>query len=74
MKKLQTPRTNDADLGTGADAANTELPYFSIRALRSMFSDCTVLANGVKFSKTHGKYAQKFFIETKLNEQPQILG
>ena len=64
LKKLQTQRTNDADLGTGADAANTELPYFGIRALRSMFSECTVSANGVKFSKTHDKYAQRVFIET----------
>ena len=60
-------RTNDADLRNGADAPNTDLPHFSNNALQSLFSDCTVSTNGVKFSNTNGNYAHKAFIETEFS-------
>ena len=48
--KCKITRTNDADLRTGTDATNTDSPYFSNNALHSLFSECTVSANGVKLS------------------------
>ena len=65
--KCKITRTNDADLRTGADAKNTDSPYFSNNALHSLFSECTVSANGVKLSNTNGNYAHKAFIETEFS-------
>ena len=53
-RKCKITRTNDADLRTGADATNTDSPYFSNNALHSLFSECTLSANGVKLSNTNG--------------------
>ena len=63
--KCKISRNNDGDLGTGTDATNTDAPYFSNNALQSLFSECTVSANGVKISNTNGNYAHKAFIETE---------
>ena len=63
--KCKISRNNDSDLRTGTDATNTDAPYFSNNALRSLFSECTVSANGVKISNTNGNYALKAFIETE---------
>ena len=65
--KCKITRTNDADLRTGTDATNTDSPYFSNNALHSLFSECTVSANGVKLSNTNGNYAHKAFIETEFS-------
>ena len=65
--KCKITRTNDFDLRTGADATNTDLPYFSKNALRSLFSECTVSSGGVKLSNTNGNYAHKAFIETEFS-------
>ena len=65
--KCKITRTNDADLRTGTDATNTDSPYFSNNALYSLFSECTVSANGVKLSNTNGNYAHKAFIETEFS-------
>ena len=65
--KSKITRTNDADLRTGTDATNTDSPYFSNNALHSLFSECTVLAKGVKLSNTNGNYAHKAFIETEFS-------
>ena len=43
--RCKVTRPNDADLRTGADAANTDAPYFSNNALLSLFTDCAVSAN-----------------------------
>ena len=52
--KCKFSRNNDGDLRTGTDATNTDAPYFSKNVLHSLFSDCTVSANGVKISNTNG--------------------
>ena len=52
---------------TGADEPNTDSPYFSNNALHSLFSECTVSANGVKLSKTNRNCAHKAFIETEFS-------
>ena len=65
--KCKITRTNDADLRAGADATNTDSPYFSNNAMHSLFSECPVSANGVKLSNTNGSYAHKAFIETEFS-------
>ena len=35
--------------------------------LHSLFSDCTVSANGLKISNANGNYAHKSFIETEFS-------
>ena len=67
--KCKITRTNDADLRTGTDATNTDLPYFSDNALHSLFSECTVSANGLKLSIRNGNYAHKAFIETDFSSR-----
>ena len=62
--KCKISLNNDGNLGTGTDAANTDAPYLSNNALHSLFSECTVSANGVKIFNTNGNYAHKAFIET----------
>ena len=65
--KCKITRTNNGNLRTGADAASTDAPYFSNNALHSLFSECSVSANGVKISNTNGNYAHKAFIETEFS-------
>ena len=65
--KCKISRNNDGDLRTGTDATNTDAPYFSNNALHSLFSECTVSANGVKISNTNGNYAHKALIETEFS-------
>ena len=65
--KCKISRNNDGDLRTGTDATNTDSPYLSNNALHSLFSECTVSANGVKISNTNGNYAHKAFIETEFS-------
>ena len=64
--KCKISRNNDGDLRTGTDAVNTDPPYLNDNALHSLFSECTVSANGVKSSSTNGNNANRAFIETKL--------
>ena len=66
-KKCKILRTNGADLRTGTDAKNTDLPYFSNTAVHFLFSECTVLANDVKLSNTNGNDEHKAFIETEFS-------
>ena len=47
-----------------ADVTKTAAPYFCNNVLHSLFSDCTVSANGLKRSNANGIYAHKSFIET----------
>ena len=62
---------SDADLkydaGATADVTKTDAPYFCNNVLHSLFSDCTVSANGLKISNANGKYAHKSFIETEFS-------
>ena len=41
--------------------------HISNNPLHSLFSECTVSANGVKISNTNGNYAHKAFIETEFS-------
>ena len=66
-KKCKISRNNDGDLRTGTDATNTDEPYLSNNALHSLFSECTVSANGVKISSTNGNYAHKAFIDREFS-------
>ena len=66
-------RNNDGDLRKGCDAANTNAPYLSNKALHSFFSDCTVSANGVKIPNTNGTMRTKHslkrsFLQEKLQK------
>ena len=63
--KGKNSRNNDGDLRTGTNAANTNAPHLSINALPALFSECTVSANGGKFSNTKGNYEQKAIVETE---------
>ena len=49
------------------DAHATDSPIFVNSTLHSRFSECTVTANGIKFSNANGLYAHKAFIETEFS-------
>ena len=55
------------DAGAPTDKAKTDAPYFCNNVLHSLFSDCTVSANGLKISNANGNYAHKRFIETEFS-------
>ena len=55
------------DAGAAADVFKTDAPYFCNNVLHSLFSDCTVSANGLKISNANGNYAHKSFIETEFS-------
>ena len=52
---------------TTGDVAVSDLPIFVNNTLHSLFSDCSVSANGIKISSSNGNYAQKTFIETEFS-------
>ena len=62
--KCKIVRDSEADLkydaGAAADVTKTDV-------LHSLFSDCTVSANGLKVSNANGNYAQKNFSETEFS-------
>ena len=53
------------------DASLTDSPCFVNNTLHSLFSDCTVSANGFKVSSSNGYYAQKAFIETEFSHNKE---
>ena len=55
------------DAGAAADVTKTDAPYFCNNVLHSLFSDCTVSANGLKTSIANGNYTHKSFIETEFS-------
>ena len=55
------------DAGAAADVTKTDAPYFCNNFLHSLFSDCTVSANGFKISNANGNYANKSFIESEFS-------
>ena len=76
--KRKIVQASEADLKydatAAADVTKTDAPYFCNNFLHSLFSDCTVSANGLKISNANGNYAHKGFIETELIlEHPQQL-
>ena len=69
--KCKIVQSSESDLKYDARAAtditNTDSPYFCNNVLHSLFSDCTMSANGLKISNTNGNYAYKSFIETEFS-------
>ena len=69
--KCKIVQASEADLkydaGAAADVTKTDAPYFCNNVLHSLFSDCTVSANGLKISNANGNYAHKSFIETEFS-------
>ena len=67
--KCKIVQSSEADLrydaGAATDVAKTDAPYFCNNVLLSLFSDCTLSANGLKISNANGNYAHKSFIETE---------
>ena len=55
------------DAGAAADVTKRDAPYVCINVLNSLFSDCTVSANGLKISSANGIYANNSFVETKFS-------
>ena len=55
------------DAGAAADVTKIDAPYFCNNVSYSLFSDCTVSANGLKISNANGNYARKSFIETEFS-------
>ena len=53
------------DAGAAADVTKTDAPYFCNTVLHSLFSDCTVSANGLKISIAKGNCANKSSNETQ---------
>ena len=49
------------------DPTVTDSPIFVNNTLHSLFSECTVTANGIKISNANGVYAHKAFIETEFS-------
>ena len=56
-------RTKVGDLCTVNDATNTDAPYFTNRALVSLFHICNVSANCVTISNTNKNFARRAFIK-----------
>ena len=69
--KCKIVQSSEADLKYDAtavaDITKTDSPYFCNNLLHSLFSDCTVSANGLKISNSNGNYALKSFIETEFS-------
>ena len=69
--KCKIVQSSDADLKydntASADVTKTDAPYFCNNLLHSLFSDCTVSANGLKISSANGNYAHKSFIESEFS-------
>ena len=64
--KCKVTQTDGTDLRYDAtSAANSDNPIFVNNTLHSLFSECTVTANGIKISNSNGVYAHKAFIETE---------
>ena len=55
---------------TAGDATATDAAYFVNNVLHSLFTDCTVSANGIKNSSNNGHYARKNFIEPEFSHEP----
>ena len=69
--KCKTVQSSGADLtydgAATTDTARTYAPYFCNNELHSLFSDCTVSANGLKISNANANYAHKSFLETEFS-------
>ena len=53
------------------NAAATDAPFLVNNTLHSLFSECSITANGIKISSANGNYAQKAFIETEFSHNKE---
>ena len=69
--KCKIVQSSEADLrydaGAATDVTKTNAHYFCNNVLHSLFSDCTVSANGLRISNANGNYAPKSFIGTEFS-------
>ena len=66
--KCRIIQTDGTDLRYTHDDANaSDLPYSANKLRHSLFSDCTVSANGIKISTANGHYAHESFIQTEIS-------
>ena len=76
--KCKIVQSSEANLkydGTAAaDVIKTDAPYFCNNMLHSLYSDCTVSANGLKISNANGNCAHKSFIETEFSHNKENPG
>ena len=49
------------------DASVSDTPFLVNNSLYSIFSDCTLSANGLKISNAYGNFAHKSFIGTEIS-------
>ena len=64
--KCKVTQTDGTDLRYDAtSAAISDNPIFFNNTLQSLFSECTVTANGINISNSNGINAHKAFIETE---------
>ena len=61
-----------ADQRAETEVANVDILYFMNNSLHSLFSECTVSANGFKIYNTNGNYAHKGFIETEFSDGESV--
>ena len=62
--KIKQSEGNDLRYDATA-ATQRDTPIFVKNTLHSLFSECTVTANGIKISNANGVYSHKDFIETE---------
>ena len=69
--KCKIVQSSEADMKydatAAADITKTDSPYFCNNVFNSLFSDCTVSANGLKISNANRNYAHKSYIETEFS-------
>ncbi len=66
--KCRIRNTNGTVLAyTAGQDDQSDLPVLVNNSLHSLFSECSVTANGVKVSSANGLYAHKSFIETEFS-------
>ena len=53
------------------NAAATDAPVFVNSTLHSLFSECSITANGINLPSANGNYAQKAFIETEFSHDKE---
>ena len=66
--RSKVTQANGADLNyDNADASVSDSPFLVNNSLYSIFSDCTLSANGLKISNANGNFAHKSFIGTEFS-------
>ena len=67
--RILRPNANKLEYDAG-NAEATDAPFFVNKTLHSLFSGCSITANGIKVS-SNGNYAQKTFIETEFSRNKE---